>query len=186
MRYSILILICTLTINFLGGQSLLWQSNSILIKFTSEAPLEVIKAEAAEAQGLINPSTGQFAFAVAIANFVGFNSPLQQQHFHENYLESDRYPKATFSGRIIESIDLTQTGRYNIRAKGMLTIHGIEQERIIKSTLTIQDGQLQINSYFTVPLADHDIRIPRLVYQKIAEEIKVEVSGTFQLSNDNL
>lgn len=186
MRCTLTILISIATVHMLAGQAALWRSNSTVIQFTSEAPLEVIQAEADQVQGLINPATDQFAFAVSIADFEGFNSPLQQQHFHENYLESDRYPKATFSGRIIESIDFTQPGQYTARAKGILTIHGVEQERIIKSTLTIRDGELEISSFFTVPLADHDIRIPRIVYQKIAEEIQVEVRGKFQLSSQNL
>jgi len=60
---------------------------------------------------------------------------LQKEHFNENYLESDKYPEASFKGKIIEDIDLDKDGEYEVRAKGELTIHGIMQERIIKANI---------------------------------------------------
>ncbi len=169
----------------LPGQETLWRCEGGVIAFTSDAPLELIEAASGELQGVINPETGQFAFAVAINTFVGFNSPLQQEHFNENYLESDRFPRATFSGRIIEEVNLREAGNYTIRAKGDLVIHGVEHERIIKSQVTVEEGNLRVQASFTVPLADHDIRIPRIVYQKIAEEILVEVNASFRLMPSN-
>ena len=148
------------------------------ISFSSNASLEMIKATSDKVSGLIDPANNQFAFLVNIVSFRGFNSELQRQHFNENYMESDKYPKATFSGKIIEQIDFTKDSTYDVRAKGDLDIHGQKQSRIIKSKLTIKNGHLMIESTFIVPLTDHIIKIPKIVSQKIATEIEVHFKSS--------
>lgn len=163
--------------SFLRAQQALYQIQVGSVYFISEAPLEVIEATSEELRGLIDTEKRTFAFAVKMRSFEGFNSPLQKEHFNENYMESHRYPEATFSGKIIGVVDFIQDGDYTIRAKGILNIHGVEQERIIKSNLKIENGKMTIKSDFTILLEEHDISIPRIVYQKIAEEIKVQVNA---------
>lgn len=165
---------------FLAGQPL-FVTNDGVLKFKSDAPLELIQAASMEMRGAISPSKRTFAFSVSFTSFQGFNSPLQREHFNENYMESKKYPEATFTGRIIEEVDLLQPGEYTIRTKGMLTIHGIVQERIIKSKVVVEGTKCTVTSSFTVLLADHSITIPKVVHQKIAEEIEVEVSATLLL-----
>lgn len=148
------------------------------IYFKSDAPLEVIEARSKEMRGLIDPEKKTFAFSVAMETFKGFNSPLQQVHFNENYMETRIHPKSTFSGKIIEQLDFSQDGTYEVRAKGKLNIHGIEQERIIKSTVVVKGNTIKLTSEFTVLLEEHGITIPKIVYQKIADEIKVNVTAT--------
>lgn len=147
------------------------------ISFKSDAPLELIKAQSKELKGIIVTEKKQFAFIVNIKSFKGFNSPLQQEHFNENYLQSNKFPTASFEGKIIEDIDFAKDGVYSVRTKGNLTVHGVVQERIIKSDLTIKNSNISIRSTFTVLLADHDIPIPKVVYEKLASEIKVEVKA---------
>jgi len=148
------------------------------MSFTSNAELELITASSNKVQGLIEPATSKFAFSVDIISFEGFNSRLQREHFNEKYMESDRFPKARFSGKIIEPIDFSTDGLWEVRAKGELEIHGQKQTRIIKSKVTIENGLLSIESRFLVPLADHNISIPSIVSQKIATEIEVEFKAT--------
>ncbi|MEI6060665.1 MAG: YceI family protein [Bacteroidota bacterium] len=147
--------------------------------FISEAPLEIIKASSDKLQGVIDPVKHTFAFSIPTESFKGFNSPLQQEHFYENYLEAKAFPYSKFEGKIIEQLDFSHDGIYTIRAKGKLILHGVEQERIIKVKLRITKGVIYADSAFTVLLQDHDITIPRVVYQKIAEEIKVTVYAEF-------
>lgn len=146
---------------------------SSTLSFISKAELELIKASTKQVRGLIDPSNNQFAFSVDIKSFKGFNSELQREHFNEKYLESDKYPNATFSGKIIEQIDYLTDGTYEIRAKGDLEIHGKKQTRIIKAKLTIEGESLKIETEFLVPLSDHNISIPSIVNQKIATEIEI-------------
>jgi len=147
------------------------------IDFVSNAELELIKASSNKYKGLIDPATNQFAFSVPVVSFAGFNSELQRQHFNEKYMESEKYPQMTFTGKIIEQVDFSINGIYVVRAKGDLEVHGQKQTRIIRTTITIENGTLSIDTNFKVPLSDHNISIPRIVNQKIATEIEVHVEA---------
>ncbi|HNE27923.1 MAG: YceI family protein [Saprospiraceae bacterium] len=147
------------------------------IQFKSDAPLELIEARSNKLRGVIDPVAQTFAWAVEIKTFEGFNSPLQREHFNENYMESRKFPKATFQGKIIEKIDFQKDGVYTVRAKGKLNVHGVEQERIIRGQVEVKGARVRITSDFTVLLADHNISIPRVVHQKIAEEIAVSMDA---------
>lgn len=157
--------------------SALFTVSSGTIIFWSDAPLELIKAASNQLKGVFNAEKKEFAFTLNVNTFKGFNSPLQQEHFNENYLESDKFPRASFQGKIIEDIDLKRDGFYNIRAKGNLTVHGVTQERIIKCELTVKKNVVSVKTNFTVLLADHNITIPKVVHEKLASEIKVEVKA---------
>lgn len=169
------VLLCFLVSYVASGQALHCKQGRISIR--SDAPLEIIQAQSQQLRGIIDTATQQFAWSVRIRSFEGFNSPLQREHFNEDYMESEKYPEATFSGRIIEAIEWQKNGVYEVRAKGRLNIHGVEQERIIRGTLEIQERRVRIRAQFSVLLADHNIAIPRAVFQKIAEEIQVIVEA---------
>jgi YceI-like domain len=170
-----------LGINIAGAQtpSVIYSIKKNLIAFHSNTRTELIKASSTQLKGIIDAGKRTFAFSVAVKTFDGFNSPLQKEHFDENYLESDRYPTASFSGHIIEEDDFTKDGIYNIRAKGKFILHGVEQERILQGDLTVSNGIIKLSCIFTVLLAEHDIKIPRIVHEKLASEIKVTVSAEF-------
>jgi hypothetical protein len=148
------------------------------VSFLSDAPLEVIKASSQGLSGVLNISDRSFSFLVSTKSFEGFNSSLQRTHFNEDYMESDVYPNSTFKGKIIEETDLTVPGTYQIRAKGKMNVHGVENDRIIKCTLVVSENKIDVKANFTVFLEDHNISIPSIVNQKIAEEIKLDVNLT--------
>lgn len=147
------------------------------IKFTSEAPLELIKAENTKSKGVLDASTKNIVFSVQIANFNGFNGDLQKEHFLENYMESVKYPTGEFRGKIIEDINLSNDGSYVVRAKGTFKIHGVSKEQIIKVKMIVKDAMIDAESKFEVSLSDYDIKIPKIVNQKIASVITVEVKA---------
>lgn len=109
-------------------------------------------------------------------SFEGFNSGLQKEHFNENYIESNKFPEATFNGKIIEDVDLANDGNYTVRAKGNFIIHGVPQERIIKSEVVVKNGKINIISAFSVLLEDHNIPIPKVVKDKLSSEISVQMN----------
>jgi hypothetical protein len=158
----------------------IYQTANGIISFRSEAPLELIRASSDQLIGFIDIDKKVFSFGIPLRSFQGFNSPLQREHFNENYMESDKYPEASFKGKIIEDQDLTVNGTYELRAKGTFTIHGVSQERIIKSDVTVSNKKITIKSNFSVLLSDHNIPIPKVVYQKLANEIKVEINTTLE------
>jgi len=159
------------------SKSAIYRTETGQVTFVSDAPLEIISAESKELKGAVDPEKLTFAFQLDVRSLKGFNSPLQQEHFYENYIESEKFPVATFSGKIIEKVDFKTSGSIALRAKGILKIHGVEQERIINCNLNIKDKSFEVSSEFIVPLTDHNINIPKLVFQKIAEEIKVTIKA---------
>ena len=171
--------ICLFCPPILCGQ--VYMADDQRVSFTSDAPLELIEASSDALRAALRTDDQTFAFRVRINSFEGFNGQLQRQHFNENYLESNRFPEATFQGRIIERDDLNQPGTYQVRAKGKFVVHGIAQERIIPARVVSDGQQLTINCMFMVPLTDHDIQVPSIVHQKIASEIVVRVEAVLSL-----
>lgn len=164
-------------LGFQFPEATIFRCNNGKIMLKSDATLEVIEAQSNKLRGAIDFSTNSFAWTVDIRSFEGFNNQLQREHFNENYMESDKYPKASFTGKIIEEVNLQTDGVYSVRAKGKISVHGVEQERIIKSQVVVAGKRIQVRSTFTVPLSEHNITIPRIVYQKIAEEITVNIEA---------
>jgi polyisoprenoid-binding protein YceI len=155
-------------------------SNTGKIKFTSDADMELIAAYSDKLKAAIDKSKNTFAFALEIKTLKGFNSDLQREHFHENYIETDRFPTATFAGKFIEQINFAVNGTYTARAKGMFALHGIQNERIIKGTVVVNNGVVNISAAFTVRLEDYDIKVPKIVYEKIAKEVRIEINIQFK------
>jgi polyisoprenoid-binding protein YceI len=179
IKHSTLLLFLLLVLSVQAyAPKIIYKVGNGSISFRSDAPLELIKANSNEFVGLIDNEKKSFAFKIKLNSFQGFNNPFQREHFNENYVESSKYPYATFEGKIIEDIDFNIDGDYSIRTKGNLTIHGVTQERIIKSQINIKNKKINIQSNFTVLLADHNITIPKVVHEKLASEIKVEVKAT--------
>ncbi|MGZ4157647.1 MAG: YceI family protein [Bacteroidia bacterium] len=141
----------------------------------SKAPAETIKAESKKLSGILDADKRTFAVSIPVNSFEGFNGPLQKEHFSEDYLESDKIPKAVFKGKIIEEVNLALPGTYTVRAKGTMNIHGVDKEMIIKSKIISGAGQITVESLFTITLKDFKINIPKIVNQKIAEEIAIDV-----------
>jgi hypothetical protein len=166
-------------------QNNLYYAKNGVISFRSEAQQELIKASSSHMVGIIDVEKRTYVFKVLIRSFEGFNSALQLEHFNEKYLESEKYPEAMFTGKIIEETDLNIEGNYEVRAKGKLKIHGVEMERIIRCKVVSKNYHLFLNSHFTILLSDHDIKIPRVVHEKIANEIQVEIKAEL-IRNDKI
>lgn len=162
----------------LYSQKELFQTNNAYAKFVSDAPLELIQAESEYLRGILNISNNTFAFSLHVNTFEGFNSALQKEHFQENYMETEAFPNITFTGKIVEEIDLSKDGAYVVRCKGKLSIHGVSQERIFKSKINTKGNSIEFESIIEVLLEDHDITIPKIVFQKIAEAIIINIKGT--------
>jgi len=165
---------------FYPFQSGMFQCDHGKINIRSEAPLETIQAGSSQLKGIVDTEHRSFAWSIEIKTLKGFNSALQQEHFNENYMETARFPIASFTGKIIENVPFDTEGTYNVRAKGQLEIHGVSQERIIKVQLTIKKRQITLHSEFSIALEEHNIAIPRVVHQKIAGDVQVSVDAVLK------
>lgn len=155
-----------------------YKSNNATITFFSHTPIEDIEAKSEKASSVINSANNQIAFLVMNTSFK-FSNGLMEEHFNEKYMESSKYPKSTFSGKINENIDWGQDGENKVTVTGKLTIHGVTQDRTIPATISIKGGKVTAKSEFMAKTADHKIEIPKLVWEKIAEEIKINVQSDY-------
>ncbi len=150
------------------------------VYFLSDAPLEKIDAKNSQATSVFDATSGQFEFAVLMKAFE-FEKALMMEHFHENYVESDKYPKAVFKGVItnIAKIDCTKEGAYLVFYKGTLMLHGVTKEMEGKGLFTVKEGKIVGHSDFVILLSDYKIEIPSLVKEKVANTVKIVVDATY-------
>lgn len=158
------------------AQRYIAESGSII--FLSKATIEDIKSENKKVSSIFNISTGAIAFSVPIRQF-SFNKQLMQEHFNDKYMESDRFPTATFSG-IITGHDPVSPGVQPVTAKGKLTIHGITKDVDIPGTFQRDNGTVVLKSTFKIKLLDYEIRIPKLLWQNIAEQVDITLDMTYK------
>jgi hypothetical protein len=151
------------------------------IGFFSKTPLEDIKAENQQVNAVLDPEKKNLAFALLVKGFL-FTKALMQQHFNENYIESDKYPKANFSGSYSGEVDLTRNGSYPVMVKGNLTLHGVTKNIEVPAVLEVKDGKLAGKSNFQLKPEDFNIKIPALVKDKIAKQIDVAVKVEYNIS----
>lgn len=142
----------------------------------SSTPVEDIRAVSRSGTAAIVGRTKEIVVQVPIKS-LEFDRKLMQEHFNENYMESDKYPQAKFKGKIDQNIDFSKDGHYNVSVTGVLSVHGVDKTRTIPGKLSIQDGIVQIFTEFKVACADHKIKIPTLIITKVAEVIDVKVDG---------
>ncbi|MDB5274566.1 MAG: YceI family protein [Chitinophagaceae bacterium] len=181
-------LLLSLVFVFSGSLYVVAQSNTSMYKsikssvqFFSETPIENIDAISKSMVSAINTSNQNVAAVIAIKTF-HFNNAFMEEHFNEKYMESDKYPKATFSGLINEKINFKEPGSYKITVTGKLNIHGVEKVRTISGTLTIDPSmKLNLHTTFDVKLVDHHIEVPQLVMQKVAEVIRVTIDEVYEM-----
>ncbi len=151
-----------------------YKSTESYIRFFSDAPLEDIEAVNEKGVSAFNVETGEIAFSIPIKGFQ-FAKSLMQEHFNENFMESDKYPRATFKGKI-SGYDQNKSGWQPGTANGTMNIHGVEKELKIDGELQISDGNVKIKSVFPVTVADYEIEIPKVVFYNIAEVVEVTIN----------
>jgi polyisoprenoid-binding protein YceI len=156
-------------------------SRSGFIKFYSYTPVEEIEANTNQAASILDISSGTVQVSLLVRSF-SFKKELMQEHFNENYMESDKYPKSSFKGTItnIEALNLEKDGEYEVDVEGDITIHNVTKPLKTKATIEIKNGLPKATTTFKVLTEDFDIEIPDLVKDKIAKEIEITVDITYQ------
>lgn len=150
--------------------------------FYSKAPLEDIEASNENVVAIIDFDKSEVAVKMLIKKFE-FKKSLMQEHFNENYMESDQFPSATFTGSLVglEAIDLRKDGIHELNVKGEIDIHGVKRPMETTATLEVKNGKLFAKTNFKVKTADHRIKIPKIVVKNIAEVIDVNLAFEFDL-----
>jgi hypothetical protein len=149
-----------------------------LISFFSDATIEDIKADNNLVGSLFNSATGDIVYIVKVRDF-RFDKSLMREHFNEKYMESEKFPKSTFQGKIL-GFKVGGVGEQKVKASGKLTIHGITKDVEIPGILEFSNGKAILKSTFIVKLKDYEIKIPKLIWQNIAEEIEVKIDFIYK------
>ena len=177
MKNTIKLLIFSLLIS-VNSFGQLYATQNGETSFFSETPVENISASNKTVGAILNIATNEMAVSMKMAAF-DFPNKLMQEHFNENYMESEKFPTGTFKGKILEAIDYTKNGNYDVTAKGQLTIHGVTQARDLKGKLTVENQKISLACSFDIKLTDYKIDVPKLVFTKIAEVISVKTKYVF-------
>ncbi|OQP66059.1 polyisoprenoid-binding protein [Niastella vici] len=151
------------------------------IHFLSKGAIEIIQADHRSVTCVLDPKTGAIQFAVLMKGFE-FKKALMQEHFNEDYVESDKYPKAEFRGQIVNNSDIayTKDGVYTAHVKGKLTLHGETKDVETNGKITVKGGKLLASSDFTILMSDYNIAIPKLVKENMSNTVTITVNCTLE------
>ena len=162
------------------GQNKYLTKNGV-INFEASVPsFEEVKAKNNSVTAILNTENGEFA-ALALIKGFRFKNALMEEHFNENYAESDKFPKATFKGKLIKfSVDKLNEEAIVFSITGELSFHGVKKLfNDIKTNIALKNDKIIISGEFTAKASDFDIGIPKIVRKKIAED--VDISFEFEL-----
>ena len=174
MKSIILIVLLFISTSVVGQKYISEKSN---IVFFSSALLEDIEARNEKAKSVFNADNGDIVFSIPVNQFQ-FAKSLMQEHFNEKYMESDKYPKTIFKGKVLDFEKGSENN--NVWTEGELEIHGVKRNVKIQGNLIFKGERVIIESKFIVKLEDYEIEIPKLLFHKIAEEVEVTVNFEYK------
>lgn len=154
----------------------IYQASDGEISLKGVAPKETITAISKNLQGKLDPSTREFNFRQSLSQFSFSQGEMQKKDAEEVYWETHEYPHASFKGKIINDVDLTQPGIHRVTAQGVLSMHGVDKDVKIPALVKVTGSLAQVNASFEVFLSDYNIKIPRLVVLKVSEKFEAKIS----------
>jgi hypothetical protein len=145
--------------------------------FFSHTPMEDIKGDNNQVASVLDIASGEMVFQALIKSF-HFDSALMEEHFNENYMESDKFPKSSFKGKItnLASVNFSKNGTYDVTVEGELSIHNATNKVITKGTIEVVNGGINATSKFNISPEDYKINIPGVVREKINKNLEVTVA----------
>ena len=158
----------------LNAQRFISEKSNVV--FFSKAAIEDITAQNTKAIGIFDIGSGEIAFSIPVNEFV-FAKSLMQEHFNEKYMETEKFPKSTFQGKV-SGFQAGVQGSQTVHATGKLTIHGITKEVDMEGSIEKDKDRLILKSKFAVVLADYGVARPQLLWQNIAEQVEVTIEFT--------
>ncbi len=177
-------IIAFILITFLTGMQTTYAQSYLTkngkISFFSKTDIENIDAVNNQVISVINPQTGSIAFSALITGFL-FKKALMQEHFNENYMESEKYPKTTFKGTItdLSKVDFKKDGSYNVTVTGDLNIHNVTNKITVPAVILVKGSKVSANTTFKVKLDDYKISVPKVVEGNISKTIEIKVDCNY-------
>jgi len=174
-RVILVVLVLAMVLPALGQK---YKAEKGSTSFYSKATVEDIKAENTQFSSLFNATSGDIAFSIPIKGYQ-FDKALMQEHFNEKYMETEKYPTATFSGKL-QGYSPSGPATQSVTAKGKMNIHGVVRPVEIAGQVEKQGDKLLMKSSFVIKLADYNVQIPKLLWQNIAEQVDVTIQATYK------
>jgi hypothetical protein len=174
-----LFIISCLTAFTINAQIYKGKDGGTTISFFSKSPLEDIDATNKTCMPVFNTSSGDYQVRVTMTGFK-FPKALMQEHFNENYVESEKFPYAIFKGKINEKLDLTKDGEYKVTVTGKMELHGVTKDVTTDGLVTKKGNDIIVHSKFKIKIADYNIKVPSLYVQNIAEIVDVTMDSTLE------
>ncbi|MBD0332648.1 MAG: YceI family protein [Chitinophagaceae bacterium] len=176
LKKSLAVTVCLILITTLAYTQGKYFTKAGKIEFYSKAPLEDIEAKNKTAAVILDARSGAVQFSVLMKGFE-FDKALMQEHFNENYVESDKYPKSEFKGQIVNNseINYNKSGTYTAKVKGKLSIHGQTRDIETSGNIKVDGDKLEAHSRFNILLSDYNIKIPKVVKDNISKDVKIIV-----------
>lgn len=180
MKNSFLLLLVCVGLNMVTqAQIYKVKPEGSTITFFSKSPIEDITATNKKATFVINTNTNDIQVGITMVYFK-FPKALMEEHFNENYVESNKYPTCIFKGKITESIDYAKDGEHKVNVKGTLNLHGVTKEIDLQGMISIKANEISLNTDFKIRLADYNIKVPSLYVQNIAEVVDVKTTAILE------
>jgi len=164
-----------------NGQDTLSTKNAVInFDATSPSSPEKIEAISKIAISKMLVKTGEVAFAIQMMSFE-FEKSLMKDHFNENYVETSKFPRATFKGNILDfsKVNLSKNGKYPVKVKGNMNLHGVTKEVTADGFINVNGDKVNVTSTFKINLSDFNVKIPDLVKDKVAKEATITVNATY-------
>jgi polyisoprenoid-binding protein YceI len=170
-------LLCGIFIGKSYGQ--IYMADSAKVSFFSKTSAEDIDAKNTICKPIMSVSTGEFDVSLVNTSF-DFPKPLMKEHFNEDYMESAKFPKTVFTGKISGNVDYLEDGTYNVSVTGTMDMHGVKKIITVPGTITVKGGVLFIYAKFNVKIADYGIKLPSFLSMNVADNVDVTVTATMK------
>lgn len=174
MRYLSFLLFFLLPFNSVNAQ--VYEASEMYIHFFSPAPIADIEAVSNAATAKLNEDKKEVEIIINISSFK-FKKALMQTHFNEKYIESSKYPKASFKGKYKEALDLDKDGVYVLNLDGHFNIHGVERAKTVLCKITVKGAKIIFETKFKILSEDYKIKAPDIIYRKVGQEVTIDVNG---------
>ncbi len=181
MKKSLFILLLLITFTPVKSQDTLWFTRTGHIYFISHTDIIDIDANHYQTGSFLNIRSGEIAFTILMKSFQ-FSLPLAEEHFNENYVESEKFPKATFKGKILnfDTSKLLPDIDYKVVVQGDLTIHGVTSAVREEGILRRSGNEIRAVSKFTIQLDTYNIKVPNIVEDRVAKEIPIDINLKYE------
>lgn len=172
-----IIFVITILLLSLQSNAQKYMTRNGYIGFYSHTSIEDIKADNNQVASALDISTGDIVFQVLIKSF-HFEKALMEEHFNENYMESEKFPRSTFNGKImnLSDIDFSKAGKYDVTVEGDLNIHGVTNKIKASGTIEVIADGINASSKFNIVPEDYKINIPGIVRDKISKSLEITVA----------